>query len=975
MLSDAELTAEAGLCVVIPCHFTTDPVIPLELTVWHKCDPSKQNCSDSDMVLHLNDTSPNAHTGSRVRVSLLEPDLSQKNCSIIINDLSESVSGSYHFRLNGILNGTEGEYASSGANVTVKGLTQKPTVMIPPLTEGQQTTLTCIAPGLCSGSVPEITWTWRGAGEMDSHITGNKTDVKTENLTAVTQRHSLTLTFNASAKHHDTNVTCKVSFANSISTEETVTLNISLKGNTATEKMTPNVTDVKKLEITGKTSVNEGDVLNLTCSFENFSPSLVMWSKDPSKTNLNSVDDTNLQNSTGSATLVIPNVTAEHTGQYICTATHLNKTLTTYANVTVILSPKILKSSGCIHQSEVLTCVCISEGFPLPTIKWPLLENHTEYSVLITVSNHTVNSTATLTVKDHSTSVECVSSNTNGEAKENLIISNAEQKQKEEGEVIKVLRIITRWEIIIAFSVGAFLSAIICCLARKCHRKKQRIYGNLAETLEMVPSHEVDAGQAVDDYQAIDQVADEARGAVAAGKSEVEYSKIDFSLINMKDPEEAGETQGTAETEYAEIKELKKIKEESEEDQGEEGEEEMTGEDEEKKHSEPEEKEGEGEDMADVLKSLNLLETLKESIELNKLSDVKDAVEDLLISRINLAVIGDRGDEKATFINSLRGLGPGDDGAAPSQSTVAPEEVAGYPNPKHPDFRLWDLPPVPSTSPFEPEGYMDKFKFLRYNAVVMTFTQTPQPNSVEVFLEARSLQRQIVYFILLASAKDTEKSLEEKRKASVDVLTSQGVTLPKVYLVRPSTLERFDFPGLLEDMGRDLPEIRAHALLFALPTLTSALVTQKKEAFKALVWAAASLSGGVSAIPVPLVASMVDSSVAVRILTKAQLSLCLDDESVERLARQRGLDPTRLKGLRTCVLSVEVSKGEVKKRLVAAEKDLATVSSKLVEMAMPRHARSASRSFAAMLQALNGAIDEMAADAEKIVAVALVEGK
>uniref|UniRef100_UPI0037E7941F immunity-related GTPase family, q2 n=1 Tax=Semicossyphus pulcher TaxID=241346 RepID=UPI0037E7941F len=378
--------------------------------------------------------------------------------------------------------------------------------------------------------------------------------------------------------------------------------------------------------------------------------------------------------------------------------------------------------------------------------------------------------------------------------------------------------------------------------------------------------------------------------------------------------------------------------------------------------------------MADVFRGLNLLETLKESIENNKLSDVKDAVEDLLISRINLAVLGDREDGKTTFINSLSGLSPGDDGAALSPSTVSPEEVAGYPNPKHPDFRLWDLPPVPSTSPFEPEGYMERVKFLRYNAVFMTFTKTPQPNTVKVFLEARSQQRQTVYFVLLASEKDTEKSLEEKRKASVEVLTSKGVAQPKVYLVKPSTLEKFDFPGLLEEMGRDLPEIRAHALLLALPTLTSTLVTQKKEAFKALVWAAASLSGGVSAIPVPFVASMVDSSVAMRILTKAQLSLCLDSESVERLARQRGIEPMRLKGLRTCELSVEVTKGEVKRRLAAAEKDLATVSSKFVEMAMPRHARSASRSFTAMLQALNGAVDEMAADAEKIVAAAVGEG-
>ena len=85
-------------------------------------------------------------------------------------------------------------------------------------------------------------------------------------------------------------------------------------------------------------------------------------------------------------------------------------------------------------------------------------------------------------------------------------------------------------------------------------------------------------------------------------------------------------------------------------------------------------------------------------------------MKDLLISRINLAVVGNRGDGKDSFINSLRGLGPGDEGAAPASTPVASEDVAGYPDPKHPDFRLWDLPPVPDTSPFEPEGYMDRDK-------------------------------------------------------------------------------------------------------------------------------------------------------------------------------------------------------------------------------------------------------------------------
>ncbi|KAK2844928.1 hypothetical protein Q5P01_011587 [Channa striata] len=79
--------------------------------------------------------------------------------------------------------------------------------------------------------------------------------------------------------------------------------------------------------------------------------------------------------------------------------------------------------------------------------------------------------------------------------------------------------------------------------------------------------------------------------------------------------------------------------------------------------------------MADVFRDLNLLLTLKESME----------------SR----------DEKACMTYLIFNV----IGASPSPLFVAPEEVAGYTDPKHPDFRFWNLPP-PSTSPFEPEGYM-----------------------------------------------------------------------------------------------------------------------------------------------------------------------------------------------------------------------------------------------------------------------------
>uniref|UniRef100_A0A3P9BN68 Immunoglobulin domain-containing protein n=1 Tax=Maylandia zebra TaxID=106582 RepID=A0A3P9BN68_9CICH len=210
-LSERELTAEAGLCVVIPCSFTTADEFTPKHTVWYKCEASQKLCSGSDRIFHSNKiTDKKAQAEFEGRVSRLEPDVTQKNCSIIINELKESDSGSYQFRVTGELNGKQDGFTFiPRVTVSVKGeksyfkdnhVEKEDILMIPTLTEGQQATLTCTAPGLCSGS--------------------------TENLAAFTQRHISTLTFNASSEHHNTSITCKINFTCGKTTEETLTVNV-----------------------------------------------------------------------------------------------------------------------------------------------------------------------------------------------------------------------------------------------------------------------------------------------------------------------------------------------------------------------------------------------------------------------------------------------------------------------------------------------------------------------------------------------------------------------------------------------------------------------------------------------------------------------------------------------------------------------------------------------------------------------------
>jgi len=120
-LSEGEITAEAGLCVVIPCSFTTGHGFTPQYMVWFKCEPFKTKCGD--IIFHTNKNNKKVQSEFLGRVSLLEPDVMKRNCSIIINNLTESDSGFYQLRVNGVKYGKEDGFTfSTRATVSVKGM-------------------------------------------------------------------------------------------------------------------------------------------------------------------------------------------------------------------------------------------------------------------------------------------------------------------------------------------------------------------------------------------------------------------------------------------------------------------------------------------------------------------------------------------------------------------------------------------------------------------------------------------------------------------------------------------------------------------------------------------------------------------------------------------------------------------------------------------------------------------------------------
>lgn len=117
-IKDGAIRAEAGLCAIIPCSFSTASGFKTSSIVWSKCNMSER-CGDSDVVIHAK--SNKIQPGVK-RMSLLDPNLDLKNCSILINDLTASDAGSYELRISGLLNGkTDGCTFFRRANLYVQG--------------------------------------------------------------------------------------------------------------------------------------------------------------------------------------------------------------------------------------------------------------------------------------------------------------------------------------------------------------------------------------------------------------------------------------------------------------------------------------------------------------------------------------------------------------------------------------------------------------------------------------------------------------------------------------------------------------------------------------------------------------------------------------------------------------------------------------------------------------------------------------
>ncbi|XP_044847595.1 sialic acid-binding Ig-like lectin 12 [Mauremys mutica] len=225
------VSVQEGLCVLVPCTFTypassdTYNSWPRLYRYWYK------DAADvgHDSPVASNDFSRGVSKETRGRFRLTG-DPAHGDCSLQISDAQRMDVGKYFFRFEkGTLkykylsnsDGTDAKLA-----ISVPGLTEEPEIQISParglpgtLLAGEPVTVTCTAPGRCSGPPPRVTWT--------GPFSDTARDVSAQ-LANGSWAHSSALSFTPGLGDHGKEFVCTVTYRppRGPSTHRTVRLHV-----------------------------------------------------------------------------------------------------------------------------------------------------------------------------------------------------------------------------------------------------------------------------------------------------------------------------------------------------------------------------------------------------------------------------------------------------------------------------------------------------------------------------------------------------------------------------------------------------------------------------------------------------------------------------------------------------------------------------------------------------------------------------
>lgn len=272
----------------------------------------------------------------------------------------------------------------------------------------------------------------------------------------------------------------------------------------------------------------------------------------------------------------------------------------------------------------------------------------------------------------------------------------------------------------------------------------------------------------------------------------------------------------------------------------------------------------------------------------------------LLNVSLNIAVTGNTGSGKSSFINALQGLSDDDDGAAPTGVTETTMKVAMYEHPGMPNVKIWDLPGIGSPN-FKADKYLKEVKFDTYDFFIILSSERFRDNDIML---AKEIKKKKKNFYFVRSKIDNDISSEQKKKKFDEqkVLSKiredcknnlKEMGNPNIFLISSFELEKYDFENLRNTLEEELPTHKRSALLQAWPVCSAESLEKKIEFFKRMIWAASFASAGIAVVPVPGLSVACDAGIVLSYFIRCYYAFGLDDGSLNRLSEKVNIPLTK----------------------------------------------------------------------------------
>nr|XP_008175571.1 interferon-inducible GTPase 5-like [Chrysemys picta bellii] len=382
------------------------------------------------------------------------------------------------------------------------------------------------------------------------------------------------------------------------------------------------------------------------------------------------------------------------------------------------------------------------------------------------------------------------------------------------------------------------------------------------------------------------------------------------------------------------------------------------------------------------------LEELKAAYETGNLNGVaaklKEELESLEKIPLNIAITGESGSGKSSFVNAIRGLGDEDDGAAKTGVIETTKDPKAYPHPVLPNVTVWDLPGI-GTPSFQPSSYLKQINFSRYDFFIIITSERFTFHHITLAREIHKMGKRLYYVRSKVDADlyaaqtrrpstyDEVRILQEIRDNCVKNLRDAGEVSPRVFLICSWNWDKYDFPFLQETLENELDAQKRHAFILGLPNISAKILEKKKAEQKKHIWKLALVSCAIAVIPLPGLSFACDVAILMANMKLYLTAFGLDDNSLTRLAKQVGKPVAELKSvIKTVPMASSISKEWVVSLLTKSACAAVMIAEEALDfIPIIGPLLSGGVSFGTTYYMLNSFLNDAVKDAQNVLAKAL----